>query len=135
MKELGEGPFPLFAGGVVLSRLVTAMITFSGEPPRFVSPNLASLGTVRRLLQREEVVFIDEHDVELQLWTSYFLWGTPLSLPPAFELWGWWGFSSVSWRGDPLRFYPPQAAYALARLDEITRPDAEPVWSNAGYTA
>jgi hypothetical protein len=124
----------LCGGAFVLSSLVTARITFSREPPKFVSPELASLATVRKLLQGEEVVFIDEHDVGLQLWTSYFLWGTPLSIPPAFEPWGWWGFSSVSGRGDPLRFYHPQATYTLTRLDEITRPEAEPIWSNARYT-
>ena len=69
----------------------------------------------------------------LQLWTSYFLWGIPLSVPPAYEPWGWWGFSSVFGRGDPLRFYHPQATYTLTKWDEIIRPRPEPIWYNSTY--
>jgi hypothetical protein len=103
-------------------------------PPRFVPPEAASLSAVKALNKAREIIFIDERDVALQLWMSYFLWGAPLSVPPAFEPWGWWGFSSVFGRGDPSRFYHPTAALTLTRWGEITRPRPEPIWSNALYT-
>jgi hypothetical protein len=103
-------------------------------PPRFVPPETASLSAVKTLHKGQEIIFIDERDVSLQLWMSYFLWGAPLSVPPAFEPWGWWGFSSVFGRGDAGRFYHPDAAFTLSQWGEITRPRPEPIWSNALYT-
>jgi hypothetical protein len=88
---------------------------------------------VKRLLKGGESVFIDEEVMGLQLWTSYFLWGIPLSVPPVYEPWGWWGFSSVFGRGDPLHFYHPQATYTFTKWDEIIRPRPEPIWSNSTY--
>jgi hypothetical protein len=103
-------------------------------PPTFVHLETASLSAVKRLNSAQELIFIDERDVATQLWMSYFLWGARLSVPPAFEPWGWWGFSSVFGRGDPNRFYHPTAALALTQWGEITRPRPEPIWSNALYT-
>jgi hypothetical protein len=71
--------------------------------------------------------------MSIQLWTSYFLWGIPLSVPPSCEPWGWWGFSSVFGRGDPLGFYHPQVTHTLTRWDEIIRPRPEPIWYNSTY--
>jgi hypothetical protein len=120
-------------GTFLLLTLSTLRISFATALPRFVPPELVSVGDVRRLVNKRDVVFLDQHDVALQLWTSYFLWGVPLSVPPAFEPWGWWGFSSVSGRGEPRRFYEPRATYTLTRWDEITRPRGAPIWSNSVY--
>jgi hypothetical protein len=114
--------------------LLAVQALLVATPPRFVPPEIASLSAVKTLHKGQEIIFIDERDVSLQLWMSYFLWGAPLSVPPAFEPWGWWGFSSVFGRGDAGRFYHPDAAFTLSQWGEITRPRPEPIWSNALYT-
>ena len=125
---------PVLGGGIFLClNLLAFKATFALEKPVFVPPKLAAVGDVKRLIKSGEIVFIDEEVMGLQLWTSYFLWGIPLSVPPAYEPWGWWGFSSVFGRGDPLRFYHPQATYTLTKWDEIIRPRPEPIWYNSTY--
>jgi hypothetical protein len=125
---------PVLGGGTFLClNLLAFKATFALEKPVFVPPTLAAVGEVKRLFKSGETVFIDEEVMGLQLWTSYFLWGIPLSVPPAYEPWGWWGFSSVFGRGDPLRFYHPQATYTLTKWDEIIRPRPEPIWHNSTY--
>jgi hypothetical protein len=125
---------PILGGGTFLCfNLLAFKATFALDEPVFVSPKLASVGDVKRLLKNGEIVFMDEETMSMQLWTSYFLWGIPLSVPPTYEPWGWWGFSSVFGRGDPLRFYHPQATYTLTKWDEIIRPRPEPIWYNSTY--
>jgi hypothetical protein len=125
---------PVLGGGTFLClNLLAFKATFALEAPVFVPPKLASVGEVKRLVKNGEIVFIDEESMGIQLWTSYFLWGIPLSVPPAYEPWGWWGFSSVFGRGDPLRFYHPQATYTLTKWDEIIRPRPKPIWYNSTY--
>jgi hypothetical protein len=125
---------PVLGGGTFLClNLLAFKATFASEKPVFVPPTLAAVGEVKRLIKSGETVFIDEEVMGLQLWTSYFLWGIPLSVPPAYEPWGWWGFSSVFGRGDPLRFYHPQSTYTLTKWDEIIRPRPEPIWHNSTY--
>jgi hypothetical protein len=125
---------PVLVGGIFLClNLLAFKTTYAREKPVFVPPMLAAVGDVKSLVKSAEVVFIDEEVMGLQLWTSYFLWGIPLSVPPTYESWGWWGFSSVFGRGDPLRFYHPQSTYTLTKWDEILRPRPEPVWSNSTY--
>jgi hypothetical protein len=125
---------PVLGGGIFLClNLLAFKTTYAREKPVFVPPMLAAVGDVKRLLKGGESVFIDEEVMGLQLWTSYFLWGIPLSVPPVYEPWGWWGFSSVFGRGDPLHFYHPQATYTFTKWDEIIRPRPEPIWSNSTY--
>lgn len=125
---------PVLGGGIFLClNLLAFQATFALGKPIFVPPKLASVGEVKRLIRNGEIVFIDAEEMSLQLWTSYFLWGIPLSVLPAYEPWGWWGFSSVFGRGDPLRFYHPQVTYTLTKRDEIIRPRPEPIWYNAAY--
>jgi hypothetical protein len=125
---------PVVGGGIFLClNLLALKATFALEKPVFVPPRLASVGDVKRLIKKGEIVFINEDTMSLQLWTNYFLWGIPLSVPPAYEPWGWWGFSSVFGRGDPLRFYHPHATYTLTKWDEITRPRPEPIWYSSTY--
>jgi hypothetical protein len=113
--------------------LSTLKATYGGASIPFVSADLAAVGRVRNQLKEDEVVFINDEDTGSQLWTSYFLWGTPISVPPLYEPWGWWGFSSVFGRGDASFFYHPQATYTLAKWGEIIKPYGEPVWSNSTY--
>lgn len=120
-------------GGVALACLLTYGTTAELERPAWVSPQLASLKSVRHLIKDEEVVLLDEIEVGRQLWASYFLRGVRLSVPPALEPWGWWGFSSVSGRGDPSRFYHDGATHALTRWNDVVHRDVEPVFSNATY--
>jgi hypothetical protein len=135
----GKGGFwrrliPVLGGGTFLClNLLAFKATFDGEVPVFLPPKLAAVGEVKSLIKNGEMVLIDEEVMSLQLWTSYFLWGILLSVPPAYEPWGWWGFSSVFGRGDPLRFYHPQATYTLTKWDEIIRPRPEPIWHNSTY--
>jgi hypothetical protein len=123
-------------GGVIFLgfHLLAFKATFALEKPVFVPPQLASVGNVPQLIQNRDTVYIDEEVMSLQLWTSYFLWGIPLSVPPAYEPWGWWGFSSVFGRGEPVRFYHPQVSYTLSKWDEIIRPRPEPIWCNSTYS-
>jgi hypothetical protein len=123
----------LCGGAFFLLNLLALQVTYTTALPRFVPPDLASVGGVKRLVKEGEVLLVDQGDVALQVWTSYFLWGVPLSVPPAFEPWGWWGFSSVSGRGDPLRFYHPRANYTLTRWGEIIRQTSLPIWDHGAY--
>ena len=125
---------PILGGGMfVCLHLLAFKAIFALEKPIFVPPRLAAIGDVKQLIQQGEPVFMHEDVMSRQLWTSYFLWGIPLSIPPAYELWGWWGFSSVFGRGDPPRFYHPEATYTLTTWDEIIRPRPEPIWYNSTY--
>jgi hypothetical protein len=103
------------------------------EKPAFVPSTLASISSAKSMMRNGEIVFLNEDVMSLQLWTSYFLWGNPLSIPPAHEPWGWWGFSSVFGRGDPVRFYHPRVTYTLTKWDEIVRPRPDPIWHNSTY--
>jgi hypothetical protein len=125
---------PVLGGGAFLClHLLAFKTTFALAEPVFVPPQLAAVREVKRMMNNGEIVFIDEEAMGRQLWTSYFLWGVPLSIPPAYEPWGWWGFSSVFGRGDPWRFYHPQATYTLTKWEEIIRPKPEPIWYNSTY--
>jgi hypothetical protein len=125
---------PVLGGGIFLClNFLAFQATFALEKPIFVPSKLASVGEVKRLIRNGEIVFIDAEEMSLQLWTSYFLWGIPLSVLPTYEPGGWWGFSSVFGRGDPLRFYHPQVTYTLTKRDEVIRPRPEPIWYNAAY--
>jgi hypothetical protein len=125
---------PILGGGTFLCfNLLAFKATFALEKPVFVPPTLAIVGEVKGLIKSGETVFIDEEVMGLQLWSSYFLWGIPLSVLPTYEAWGWWGFSSVFGRGDPMRFYHPRVTYTLTKWDEIILPRPEPIWCNSTY--
>jgi hypothetical protein len=83
---------PVLVGGIFLClNLLAFKTTYARERPVFVPPKLAAVGDVKSLVKSGEIVFIDEEVMGLQLWTSYFLWGIPLSVPPTYEPWGWYG--------------------------------------------
>jgi hypothetical protein len=123
----------LGVGAFVGLHLLAFKAILAQEKPDFVPSTLASISSIKSKIRKGENVFLNEDMMSLQLWTSYFLWGRPLSIPPVHEPWGWWGFSSVFGRGDPKRFYNPQVTYTLTKWDEIVRPWPEPIWHNSTY--